>query len=143
MSPEAVWIIIFLIFLISPFVLLILWLRSRSRLKKCSVKREELETRFTSVLDIEKETEKASEERDRIEKQIDELRSSYRDKKGVYDTLALKLLSSMKSWLWLNWAFTAPIGFVAQIGLRPISPLPQTDLAYSHGTWDAKRCEAV
>ncbi|WP_439144114.1 hypothetical protein, partial [Planktotalea sp.] len=25
-------------------------------------------------------------------------------------------------------------GFVAQIGLRPISPLPQTDLAYSHGT---------
>jgi len=35
------------------------------------------------------------------------------------------------------------LGFVAQIGLRPISPLPQTDLAYSHGTWDAKRCEAV
>jgi hypothetical protein len=34
-------------------------------------------------------------------------------------------------------------GFVAQIGLRPISPLPQTDLAYSHGTWYAKRCEAV
>ena len=26
-------------------------------------------------------------------------------------------------------------GFVAQIGLRPISPLRQTDLAYSHGTW--------
>ena len=37
----------------------------------------------------------------------------------------------------------ATAGFVAQIGLRPISPLPQTDLAYSHGTWDAKRCEAV
>jgi hypothetical protein len=34
-------------------------------------------------------------------------------------------------------------GFVAQIGLRSISPLPQTDLAYSDGTWYAKRCEAV
>lgn len=35
------------------------------------------------------------------------------------------------------------MGFVAQIVLRPISPLPQTDLAYSDGTWYAKRCEAV
>ena len=39
--------------------------------------------------------------------------------------------------------FSIPSGFVAQIGLRPISPLPQTDLAYTHGTWYSKRCEAV
>ena len=88
MSPEAVWMIILLIFLISPFVFLFLWLRCRSRLKKCTAKREEIETRFSSVLDVEKETEKARLEQDRIENQIDELRSSYRDKKGVYDKLA-------------------------------------------------------
>ena len=34
-------------------------------------------------------------------------------------------------------------GFVAQIGLRPISPLPRTDLAYGHGTGYAKSCETV
>jgi hypothetical protein len=34
-------------------------------------------------------------------------------------------------------------GFVAQIFLRPDYPLPQTDLAYGHGTRYAKSCEAV
>ena len=34
-------------------------------------------------------------------------------------------------------------GFVAQIFLRRDSPLPQTDLAYGHGTRYAKSCEAV
>lgn len=34
-------------------------------------------------------------------------------------------------------------GFVAQIFLRPDSPLPQTDLAYGDGTLYAKSCEAV
>ena len=34
-------------------------------------------------------------------------------------------------------------GFVAQIILRRDYPLPQTDLAYGHGTGYAKSCEAV
>ena len=34
-------------------------------------------------------------------------------------------------------------GFVAQIGLRLVYPLPQTDLAYGHGTRYAESCEAV
>jgi hypothetical protein len=34
-------------------------------------------------------------------------------------------------------------GFVAQIFLRPDYLLPQTDLAYGHGTRYAKSCEAV
>lgn len=32
--------------------------------------------------------------------------------------------------------------FVAQIGLRFDFPLPQTDLAYGHGTRYAESCEA-
>ena len=39
--------------------------------------------------------------------------------------------------------FVVTWGFVAQIGLRPISPLPRTDLAYGHGTGYAKSCETV
>ena len=34
-------------------------------------------------------------------------------------------------------------GFVAQIFLRRDYPLPQTDLAYGHGTRYAKSCESV
>ena len=34
-------------------------------------------------------------------------------------------------------------GFVAQIFFRPDYLLPQTDLAYGHGTRYAKSCEAV
>ena len=34
-------------------------------------------------------------------------------------------------------------GFVAQTRLRTGLPLPQTDLAYGHGTRYAKSCEAV
>jgi hypothetical protein len=34
-------------------------------------------------------------------------------------------------------------GFVEQICLRLCFPLPQTDLAYGHGTGYAKSCEAI
>jgi hypothetical protein len=43
----------------------------------------------------------------------------------------------------MHWYACANGGFVAQIFLWPDSPLPQTDLAYGHGTRYAKNCEAV
>jgi hypothetical protein len=39
--------------------------------------------------------------------------------------------------------FAHLFGFVAQIFFRPDYLLPQTDLAYGHGTRYAKSCEAV
>lgn len=39
--------------------------------------------------------------------------------------------------------WTLQRGFVAQIGLMSVFPLPQTDLAYGYGTRYAKNCEAV
>jgi hypothetical protein len=38
---------------------------------------------------------------------------------------------------------TRNTGFVAQIGLKPSCPLPQTDLASVQGTRYTKSCEAV
>jgi hypothetical protein len=35
------------------------------------------------------------------------------------------------------------VTYVAQIGLKPNYPLPQTDLASGHGTRYTKSCEAV
>ena len=49
----------------------------------------------------------------------------------IYRTLNLRKLMAVS------------LGFVAQIDLRSDFPLPQTDSAHSHGTWYAKRCEAV
>lgn len=87
MSGEAVAVIIVLSLISLPIFLLVLWLRARSRLKKCSAESKKLEERFSSVIDVEKEVAAVQDEKLKVEQSIQELRSSYAEKKKVYDGL--------------------------------------------------------
>lgn len=61
-------------------ILLVLWLKRRREAKK-------LTERFSAVIDIEAEAQKARNERDRIEGDTEKLRSAYKEKRQVYDRL--------------------------------------------------------
>ena len=64
-----------------------LWLRARSQLKICLTDRHKLEERFAAVIDLEKEIEAAKNEKDQVERLVLNLRSSYSEKKEIYDNL--------------------------------------------------------
>lgn len=69
--------------LLSPIlavIFLVLWLKRRRDLKK-------LTERFSAVIEIDAEVQKARNERDRIDGDIGELRSAYKEKRQVYDRL--------------------------------------------------------
>ena len=68
------------LFPILAVIFLVLWLKLRREVRK-------LRDRFSVVIDVEAEAQKARNERDRIEGNIEELRSAYKAKKQVYDRL--------------------------------------------------------
>lgn len=59
---------------------LVLWLKRRHEAKR-------LTERFSAVIDIEAEAQKAQKERERVEGDIEKLRSDYKEKRQVYDRL--------------------------------------------------------
>lgn len=61
-------------------VFLVLWLNGRRDLKK-------LTDRFSNVIDVESEVQDAQNERDRVNEDIEKLRSDYKEKRQVYDRL--------------------------------------------------------
>ena len=85
METFAVVFVLSLIFL--PFILLALWLRVRKKFKQCVAEKQKLEDRFSSVIDIEKEVDTVKDEKLKVEQSIQDLRTSYADKKKVYDEL--------------------------------------------------------
>ena len=101
MSAQDVAVIAFLSLVLLPIILLVLWLRTRSRLKKCSAEYqnieerftkcsaecEKLEERFSSVIDIEQEILSVTEKRREVEKTIQELRLDYAEKRKIYGEL--------------------------------------------------------
>lgn len=94
MTPEQTSLLIGLTVLLLPVVFLLLWLRTRSRLKGCKqeseqirAERDQLVNRFAPVLDIEKEIEEVRLNKARVDLEIDKLRQAYAEKKKVYDRL--------------------------------------------------------
>ena len=87
MSSETISVVFVLVILIAPFLLLFLWLRARARLKKANAELAHLHQRYKPVIDIEAEVEKVRASREQAEKEIAELRSSYSEKRKVYDKL--------------------------------------------------------
>ena len=65
---------------ILAIVFLVLWLKRRHDLKR-------LTKRFSAVLDVEAEAQKARNERDEIERDTEKMRSAYKEKRRVYDRL--------------------------------------------------------
>lgn len=63
------------------------WLRARSRLAQMQSQLNRLNERFKPVLDIESEVAVIRSSYERIEKEIFDLRSSYSEKKNIYDRL--------------------------------------------------------
>ncbi len=60
---------------------LVLWLRKQASLINA------YEDKYSKIIDVDSEVERRSKEKTRIERDIEELRSSYRDKKAVFNRL--------------------------------------------------------
>jgi len=56
-------------------------------LNKMSIKSKKYEKRFSKIIDVDKEFEQVTSEKQKIEKTIEELRSSYKEKKAIFDRL--------------------------------------------------------
>ncbi|KUJ85191.1 chromosome partitioning protein ParA [Ruegeria marisrubri] len=105
-SPLADVIVVLLT--VSPvlaIVFLVLWLKRRRDLKALEFEtdkrdaeltrqiqaaensKHQLEERFSAILDIEAEVQKTRTERDRIEREIESLRATYKEKRQIYDRL--------------------------------------------------------
>lgn len=65
-------------------ILPILWIRTAVRFKKFRKK-------YTPITDIEAEVVKVTTEKNSIEKQIEELRDSYKEKKAIFNTLVAQV----------------------------------------------------
>ena len=101
MPTDYIAVIVLLSLSILPIVLLVLWLRARSRWKKSSAEHKSLEQRYSSVfaehkrleeryssvIDVEQQVSSLIEEKKNVEKSIQGLRASYADKRKVYSEL--------------------------------------------------------
>ena len=87
MSSDTAAAIFLLSLIAAPIFILVLWLRARSQLKICLTDRHKIEERFAAVIDLEKEIEAAKNEKDQVERLVFNLRSSYSEKKEIYDNL--------------------------------------------------------
>jgi len=77
---EIIQIIIFIVLLAVIFITIFLLLKS-------STKNKYYEEKYSKIINIDQETEKLNNEKGKIEKTIDELRTSYREKKKIFDKL--------------------------------------------------------
>ncbi|MDE0540385.1 MAG: DUF4041 domain-containing protein [Rhodospirillales bacterium] len=87
MGAEIIWTGVALLLLASPIVAIVLTLRLRRRRKEIN----ELRNRFSAILDVEEEAAKAKKALGEQTRQIEELRSSYADKRKTYDRLTREL----------------------------------------------------
>jgi len=77
---DIILLVLFIVPLTLALVLLALWLRCRSELKR-------LQNRFSKVIDVEAETLNAQIELARVNTSIKDLQSDYKEKRQVYDRL--------------------------------------------------------
>ena len=91
MDPTAV---IALIWIILPFVFLVLWLRARRRSNRLSAEKKTaiteaatLSERFAPVLSIESEIKRLRDEADSVRLATDQVRITYADKRMLLDQL--------------------------------------------------------
>lgn len=77
---ESNAIILIAIFLLA-FVVLVVYAY------KMTKKNKTYEERFSKIIDVEKEVEKVTSEKQKIERTIEELRASYKEKKVIFDKL--------------------------------------------------------
>lgn len=85
------------ILLASPilaFVFFVLWLKRKQALaglrqgiEASETRVRELEERFSNVLDVEKEAQRAKTNLDQLERETEDLRKSYKEKRKIYDQL--------------------------------------------------------
>ena len=87
LGAEIIWMGVALLLLASPLVAIVLALRLRRRRKEIN----ELRNRFSAILDVEEEAAKAKKVLGEQTRQIEELRSSYADKRKTYDRLTQEL----------------------------------------------------
>ena len=87
MPAEFLGVLLVLLFLASPIIFLILWLRARRRYARVSKELEALKLRFAPVVDMDSEVEKLRAEKARIEEEITDLRASYAEKRVIYEKL--------------------------------------------------------
>lgn len=83
-----------LIWMLLPFVLLVLWLRARGRAKRLMKEKETaaadasaLKDRFSPILSIESEIARLRDEADSTRRSTDEIRSTYMEKRKLLDQL--------------------------------------------------------
>jgi hypothetical protein len=111
-NVDLVWFGVAGLLLASPIVVILLVVKLRNRKREIETltrehkqelhrakqatdaatqRGEEIRLRYSSILDVEEEAEKAQSELDRINRSIEELRNSYAEKRKVYDRLTQEL----------------------------------------------------
>ena len=87
LGAETIWTGIVLLLLVAPIVAIVLGLKLRRHRKEI----DEIRDRFSAIIDVEEEAAKARTALGEQTRQIEDLRSSYADKRKTYDRLTQEL----------------------------------------------------
>jgi hypothetical protein len=90
MTPETAAGIFLFVSLTLPLLLLFLWVRARRKVRRLSGEiREQSEKleKYVPIIDIDNAIEKSTEEKNKIEKEVEDLRSAYKFKMEIFEKL--------------------------------------------------------